>query len=453
MTDASDAAAFDWGLLEPLSRHAGPASDDALLAALVDVERALLQAWADEDGTPGPAGIAADAFDPAKLDRAALRDGTRAGGVVVIPLVEQLRRQAEAAAPGSSDWVHRGATSQDVLDSALILTAKRAIVHARGGLLAAGRRLAKLADEERSTLTVARTLGQQAGATTFGAAASSWLDGITAAIRQLENLDFPVQLGGSVGTGEAIDVLGSGTADSDRLRAATARLLELDDPGNAWHAERSPVLRIAQAAATAVASLGRYGRDLVFLSRTEIGEVRFAGGGRSSAMPHKRNPVEAVLLTANALRAPGLLATVHTAAVSSDARPAGEWHAEWQAFRGLLRLLLESAAVAAELDPVVDHEAAERSRRAGGSELLAERASALLIGSIGRDAADRLVREALDRHRTGVADFAAAVAQLAAAERPGLQLDLGDGPTLAAAGRVVDASLARFATLEAGDDQ
>ena len=453
MTDDLDPSAFDWGLLEPLSAYAGFASDDAVLTALVDVERALLLAWTDEDGTPASASVAADALDPSRLDRAALSAGARYGGVVVIPLVEQLRRQAEDAAPGSGGWVHRGGTSQDVLDSALVLTARRAIASARDGLLTAGRRLAELAEAERPTLTVARTLGQQAGVTTLGAAAASWLDGIGASIRHLDELDFPVQLGGSVGTGEAFDVLAGDPGAYGRLRSASARLLELDDPGTAWHAERSAVLRIAQAAAAAVAALGRYGRDLVFLSRTEIAEVRLSSGGGSSAMPHKRNPVDAVLLTANALRAPGLLATVHAAAVSSDARPAGEWHAEWQALRGLLRLLLESAAVAADLDPRVDHDAVERNRLAGGSELLAERASAILTGALGRDMADRIVREALDRHRAGEGDFAAGVAKLAAAEQPGLEVDLGAAPTLAAADRVVDASLARFAALEEGADR
>ena len=441
---------FDWGLLEPLSAQSGFVCDDAVLAALVDVERAILLAWTDETGTPGTASIAADAFDPGRLDRAALRAGARSGGVVVIPLVEQLRRQAEEAAPGSAGWVHRGATSQDVLDSALILTAQRAVLRAREGLLALARSIADLADAERSTLTVARTLGQQAGATTVGATVASWLDGIVAATRQLDELSFPVQLGGSIGTGEAFDVLGEpGTAD--RLRAVTARLLGLDDPGAAWQAERTAVLRIAQGVASAVAVLGRYGRDLVFLSRTEIGEIRFAGGGGSSAMPHKRNPVEAVLLTANALRAPGLLATVHAAAMSSDARPAGEWHAEWQAFRGLLRLLLESAAVASELEPRFDRTMVERNRSAGGSELLAERASAILTAALGRDTADRIVREALDQSRAGEADFGAAVRRLA--QLRDLDLDLGPEPTLAAAGRAVDAALARFAAFQAGGNR
>ena len=448
MTDGLDSAAFDWGLLEPLSAHAGLASDDAVLAALVDVERALMLAWTEERGTPDVVSRAADALDPATLDRPALREGARAGGVAVIPLVEQLRRQAEAAAPGSGGWVHRGATSQDVLDSALVLTAQRCVAQARAGLLRAGQRLATLAEEERSTLTVARTLGQHAGGTTVGATVASWLDGITAAVRQLDQLTFAVQLGGSVATGEAFAVLSGEPAAAERLRSATARLLGLDDPGAAWHTERSASLRIAQAAASAVAALGRYARDLVFLSRTELGEVHFAVAGGSSAMPHKKNPIGAVLLTANALRASGLLATVHAAAVSSDARPAGEWHAEWQALRGLLRLLLESAALAGELDFAFDRAAVERNRTAGGTELLAERATAALTGALGSDFAGRIVREALNRGRTDATGFSAAVAELADAVQPGLSVDFGPAPTLAAAGPLVDAALARFAAAD-----
>lgn len=438
---------FDWGLLEPLCDAAQSASDDALLEALVDVERALMQAWTDHSSVPTAVGIAADALDAAGLDRTALRAGARVGGVVVIPLVMQLRRQAESAAPGSAGWVHRGATSQDVLDSALILIAQRSVRNARAGLISAAERLAALADAERATLTVARTLGQQAGHTTLGAALASWLEGVVAAVQQLDQLVFPVQLGGSVGTGEAFDVLGGSEGMVDRLRASTAGLLGLDDPGRAWQAERSAVLRIAQGAASAVLALGRYGRDLVFLSRTEIGEVRFRSGGGSSAMPHKRNPVEAVLLTANAVRAPGHLSTVHAAALSADQRPAGEWHAEWQALRGLLRLLLESAAVAAELEPIFDHGAVDRNRVAGGSELLAERASAALTVTLGGEPAKRIVRQALDRREAEGADFVVLVGELAEAARPGLVLNLGHEPTLAAADRVVSAALGRYFAL------
>ncbi|WP_167756909.1 lyase family protein [Leifsonia flava] len=353
MTEERDAGWSDWGLLEPLAASAGATSDDAVLAALLDVERALL--WADGDLTGRDIDIVAGAFRPEAIDRDALLDGLRTGGVPVIPLVSQLRAIAESVAPGSGPSVHAGATSQDVLDSALVLVASRAIRVARDRLIDAGAALVALAENEARTIAIARTLGQHAAQSTVGVVAAGWLDGVTSAVEEVDALSFPVQLGGAVGTGEGV---------GPDVRAALAAGLGLDDPGRSWHTERSPILRIAASVAVITAVLGRLGRDVGFLARTEIGEVVLGTTGGSSAMPHKRNPVDAVLLTANGLRAPGLLATVHTAAVSQDARPAGEWHAEWAAFRALLRIAVESSDAAATMLSAltIDHDAVQRSR-------------------------------------------------------------------------------------------
>jgi 3-carboxy-cis,cis-muconate cycloisomerase len=259
----------------------------------------------------------------------------------VVALVEQLRGQAGERA----DQVHRGATSQDVLDSALMLVSRDALTGARARLVAAGSTLSALADREKASPLIARTLTQPAEATTLGAAFAAWLDAVSSAIAAVDGVSFPAQLGGAVGTGEAFARL-AGRADAPAaLRASVARHLGLADPGRAWHTDRAPVLAVAAAAAQVCASAGRIGRDLGLGARD--GMLQPDEGGGSSAMPHKRNPVDAVVLTANGLRAGGLVATVHAAALSSDARPAGEWHAEWQAWRGLLRLAAESADVLA----------------------------------------------------------------------------------------------------------
>ncbi|MET0974437.1 MAG: lyase family protein [Leifsonia sp.] len=358
---------FDWGLLEPLGAPAvASTSDDALLAALVEVERALVLAWAgidaeSGDGSRADASSIAAALRSDDLDRAALLAGARTGGVPVIALVEQLRSQAEAAVPGSGVLVHLGATSQDILDSAIVLIARRSLRAVRAHLAATGRQLARLADDESSTVCLARTLGQHAEPTTAGAQVAGWLDGISSAIGLLDAVRFPLQLGGAIGTGLAFEERMAGA--TRRLRASVAAELGLDDPERAWHTDRTPVLAIAEAAAAATAVTARLGREVAFLARTDIGEVRLGRTGGSSAMPHKRNPVDAVLLTANGLRAPGLLSTVHVAAVSQDARPPGEWHAEWQAVRGLLRLAVESADAAELLagDISVDHDAVRRT--------------------------------------------------------------------------------------------
>jgi 3-carboxy-cis,cis-muconate cycloisomerase len=352
----------DWGLLEPLAGGAAATSDDAVLESLVDVERALVRAWGSLGGENLDA--VADALRADRLDRADLLAGTRAGGVPVIPLATQLRAQAEAAVTGSGMHVHAGVTSQDVLDSALVLTAHRALTLARARLVVAGEALAALAESEQNTLSIARTLGQHAAQSTVGVTVASWLDGVTSAITAFDGAEFPVQLGGAVGTGEDVDRLAGRAGATDELRVAFAAELGLADPGRTWHTERSPILGIAASAALIGTALGRIGHDAAFLARTEIGEISLAATGGSSAMPHKRNPVDAVLLHANGLRAAGLVATVHTAALSQDARPAGEWHAEWSAFRGLVRLALESADAATAMLPTltVDRAAVERNR-------------------------------------------------------------------------------------------
>lgn len=341
--DAFDSAdGFDWGLLEPAGALGASVGDDHVLAAMIAVEAALSGAWAELEDTGSASG--APTFDLAAIDRDRLVAGARVAGVPIIALVEQLREQAG----GSADAVHRGATSQDIVDTALVLVSRDGLARAAAALASAADTLAGLAERYRATPVVARTLSQPAEPTTVGAMFATWLDGVSSAreaVAALSASGFPVQLGGAVGTGAAF-VRGSGRSDAPAvLRAAVARRLGLADPGRAWHTDRTPAVAIADAAARVCAVTGRIGRDLALGARD--GLLRPAAGGGSSAMPHKQNPVDAVILSANGLRAPGLLATVHVAALSSDARPAGEWHAEWQAWRGLLRLALESAEVLA----------------------------------------------------------------------------------------------------------
>ncbi|AWB85381.1 3-carboxy-cis,cis-muconate cycloisomerase [Mycetocola zhujimingii] len=391
MAEHPTAEATDWGLLEPLAVTAAVTSDDAVLEALVEVERALVLARGRIIGKD--LSEVAQALQGAQLDRAELISGARTGGVPVIPLVIQLRALAESAVPGSGAHVHQGATSQDILDTALMLVAKRALGVARERLRTAGESLVALAIGERYTISIARTLGQHAAQSTVGVSVAGWLDGIAAAMDALAEAGFPVQLGGAVGTGEDFDREADVPHTADRVRSALAEQLGLDDPERSWHTERSHVLRVASAAALVTTALGRIGRDVAFLARTEIGEASLGATGGSSAMPHKRNPVDAVLLTANGLRVPGLVATVHSAALAQDARPAGEWHAEWSAFRGLLRLAVESSDAAASMFARLsfDRSAVEANR--------------LLSPDLERDAAatrvasDRIIESAIGRFR------------------------------------------------------
>lgn len=326
----------------------GSGEVDDLVRGMLVVEAELLRAWADLETRDAQA--AAAAVEAAELDADALRDGLEADGVVVPELVRQLRASL-AAAGVEAPRLHAGATSQDIVDSASMLRARAALAAVRADLVDAGTRLQRLADAERRSPRVAYTLGRQAAASTLGVQFAGWLDGVTSAIAAIDALSYPVQFGGAVGTGEAADRLGSGAQTTSILRAHLASGLGLDDPRRSWHAERTPVLAVASAATAVCVALGRVGRDLITASGERVGEVSLAGGGTSSAMPHKQNPVAPVVVVSNALQAPGLLATVASAAVSQDERPAGEWHAEWDALRRLLELASVSVRrLAASLD-------------------------------------------------------------------------------------------------------
>jgi 3-carboxy-cis,cis-muconate cycloisomerase len=327
VTDVADT--FDWGLLEPAGAAGHVVSDDRILNAMVDVENAYLAAWSELLGVESAAVLETDL-----VDRAALLDAGRSAGVPVVGLVQALRQQG-------GDLVHEGMTSQDVLDTALMIASRDALTSAREALAASGHRLARLAADLRATPAMARTLTQEAEPTTLGVVISVWLDIVTSTIERLDAVRFPLQLGGAVGTGEAFVRL-SGNADAaDELRRKLSSTLGLTDAKRSWHTDRSPVLAVASAAAQVCVAGGRIGRDLALLAREDVATPLHGGG--SSAMPHKQNPVDAVLLTANGLRSGGPLATLHAAALSYDARPAGEWHAEWQAWREILRLAAESA--------------------------------------------------------------------------------------------------------------
>jgi 3-carboxy-cis,cis-muconate cycloisomerase len=354
-----DSGFRDWGLLEPLGGPDAVVGDDALLAAMVDVELALLVAWSRESGAPkGLAGVAAG-LTADSIDRAALLAETRRSGVAAISLVDQLRRQADATEPGVGSWLHRGATSQDIVDTALVLVARRALDRVRADLVSCGAGLSALADAERGTVAMARTLTQHATPFTVGARVAGWLDGVSSSIEAIDALVTPVQLGGPVGIGDTFERTAEEAGAAARLRAALATELGLDDLGRSWQVERTPLLRVATVAAEVSLVLGRIGRDLALLASTEVGELLPGRGGGSSSMPHKHNPADAVLLSANGLRAPGLLSTVQLCCLGAGERPAGEWHASWQAVRGLLRLAVDgaAAAVGAFADLSVEHEA------------------------------------------------------------------------------------------------
>ena len=370
-------------------------SDRAWLAAMLDAERALANAGALADLVPAAAAAAiADACDPDRFDVLELARLGRAPGNPVEPLVRALReRVGEEHAP----YVHRGATSQDVLDTAAVLVARSACEHVDRDLTRVADLCAAFADEHRRTVMAARTLMQQAVPTTFGYKAAGWLVGVVGARARLATAaaELPAQLGGAGGTLAAV-----GDRGVELLRLYAAEL-ELPEPTLPWHTVRMPVVDLAGALATTGVALGKISSDVVLLAQTEVAEVREGADGASSTMPHKRNPVAAVLANACVEHVRANVTVLYQVAVHEHERAAGSWHAEWHALETALAAAGGAAsAVARSLGGLeVDR---ERMRANITAETLSEARRAGLdaekpedyLGSI-----DQFIDRALAMHR------------------------------------------------------
>jgi len=314
--------------------HLTPA---AFLEAMIDVE----EAWLAVLGVQGVT-LPFDLADWIEVDWGEVESG----GNPVIAVVAGLRAALEIAQPEAARWLHRGLTSQDVLDCAMMTMARDAVTDVVTEQRRLVRRLAGLAREHRETPMVARTLTQHAVPTTMGLKVAAWLTGALDAWDDLERLTFPVQAGGAAGTQAAVVELGH---DSASVRAALAGALGLAD-APPWQTARRPVTRIGDALVACTDAWGRIAADVLTLSRPEIGELAEGAGGGSSTMPHKANPVLSILVRRAALSTPQLAATLHLAAAEQvDERADGAWHVEWDTLRLLLRRTLTAGAQVADL--------------------------------------------------------------------------------------------------------
>ena len=326
--------------------HHGPvrdaSNDHAWLQAMLDVEAALARALcavgrvSSEDATAIGAACRAELYDAGEIGEAAM-----ASGNPVPELVQALAKRVDGAAAGA---VHAGATSQDILDTALMLVARRAISPLLVDLEAGAETAARLARQHRDTPMAGRTLLQQALPTTFGLKAAGWMTALDEAIDRLNHVcsnHLPVQLGGPVGT------LAAYGEDGARVVAQLASELQLSEPVMPWHTRRTPLADLAGALGGTAGAVAKIATDVVLLAQSEAGEVGEAGPegrGGSSAMPHKRNPVAAIAARACAAQAPGLVATIFSAMNQEHERAAGAWHAEWQPVTALLRNTGSAAA-------------------------------------------------------------------------------------------------------------
>ncbi|MFC0582823.1 lyase family protein [Micrococcoides hystricis] len=339
----------DYGVLSPAwagSQTAALCSDAAFCQAMLEVERAWCHVLAEEGLIPTDhlAAIAAAAkvelYDLGKIAADAV-----GGGNPLIPLLKAYRDKVAEANPAAAASIHIGATSQDIIDTALMLVISRAGSAVLTTVKAAAVALITLAHEHRDTPMVARSLTQHSLPATFGWRVSHWLQALAQAGQHLEETlkQTALQWGGAAGTRASLQdflVRSGSTSSTDELAAKLADRLGLQNP-LPWQANRIPILNQANVFAQLAAACGKIANDVLISVRSEngeLGEPLAEGRGVSSAMPHKQNPVLSVLIKNGALAAPQLLAQVYTGAVANvEERADGGWHTEWEALRGLIR--------------------------------------------------------------------------------------------------------------------
>src|ERR1700686_5303056 len=320
-------------LLDPLFRWEPVAKlfrDDSYLQTMLDFEAALAHGKASSGIIPSSAAttIAAkcrvEFFDKQKLAEAASLAGN-----VAIPLIKQLKALVATGNKDAAGFVHWGATSQDAMDTAVVLQLSEALKLISGDLENLCARLAKMTDQHRLPPIVARTWMQHAVPTTLGIKFAGWLDALVRhrdRFREMQNRCLMLQFGGAAGTLAALGSQGGVIAKH------LSEQLKLPLPQMPWHSHRDRLSEIATTLGLLTGTLGKIARDISLHMQTEIDELREPaeeGRGASSTIPHKRNPVACAMILAAATRVPGLVATMLTAMLQEDERGLGGWHAEW----------------------------------------------------------------------------------------------------------------------------
>lgn len=317
-------------------------SDTGTVRRMLDVEAALARAEARCGVIPEAAARIIEqvcAAEPAQvIDFDALAQAAASAGNLAIPFVKQLtaavtRRDAEAGR-----YVHWGATSQDIIDTALVLQLADALQDIDAGLLALGDACAAQAVAHRATPMVARTWLQHALPTTFGLKAAGWLDALR---RDLARLDLARTHGRALQFGGAAGTLASLGNDAPAVAAQLAQVLQLDLPALPWHAHRDRMVEVATTLGMLTGTLGKMARDISLLMQTEVAEVAEPSGpgrGGSSTMPHKRNPVGCAAVLTAAVRVPPLVATMLAGMTQEHERALGGWQAEWDTLPQIVTL-------------------------------------------------------------------------------------------------------------------
>lgn len=379
-------------------------SERSRVQAMLDFERALAAAQAKCGAIPAPAAASiAAACDAQRIDLDALARQSVAAGNLAIPLIAQLTRAVAAADAQAARWVHWGATSQDAIDTGMVLQLKRALAPIEADAEALASALAALAERHKATPLAGRTWLQHATPITFGLKGAGWLAALERDRQRLAQLRprlLVLQFGGASGTLAALGDQGLAVAQ------ALAVELGLELPDMPWHTQRDRFAEVAAVLGILTGTLGKCARDLASLMQTEVAEAfepAAEGKGGSSTMPHKRNPVGAALALAAAVRVPNLVATMLAAQVQEHERGAGAWHAEWDTLPEIVQL---AGGAARQMRIAIEGLEVDSARMRANLDathglIYAEAVAMALAEKLGKPAAHRLVESSA---RTAIAE-------------------------------------------------
>jgi 3-carboxy-cis,cis-muconate cycloisomerase len=390
-------------LLDPLFRDAGLQAlfgDRARLQRMLDFEAALAHAEARCGVIPAAAApVIAKSCDVALFDMEALGKAAASAGNPAIPLVKALTQHVAAADGEAARWVHWGATSQDVMDTGLVLQLREAFSLLNDRLNGLVTILSTLASDHRHAVLPGRTWLQQAVPVTFGYKVAVWLDAVDrcrARVREVLPRIGVLQFGGAAGTLSSLDARGLDVAQ------ALGAELGLSVPAIPWHSSRDRIVEAGMVTALLAGTLGKIARDLALMGQTEVGEVfepQAEGRGGSSTMPHKRNPVGSSIALSASTRVPGLVATLLAAQPQEYERGLGLWPAEWEPLPEIFMLTGGSLAAMTQVLSGLQVDAARMARNLDLSQglLFAERVSFRLAESLGKQAAHELTTRACQK--------------------------------------------------------
>ena len=394
--------------------------DQGRVQAMQDFEAALARAEAQAGLIPSSVVAPIEAACRAGLfDFAALGEAIATAGNSAIPLVKALGKQIAATDAEAERYVHLGATSQDVMDSGLVLQLRQALDLIEGELAQLADALAIQAQRHAATPLAGRTWLQHATPVTLGMKIAGWLGAVTRSRQRLRELKprlLVLQFGGASGT---LAALGEQALP---IAHALAEELQLTLPEQPWHTQRDRIVEFGAVLGLIAGSLGKFGRDISLLMQTEAAEVfepSAPGKGGSSTMPHKRNPVGAAVLIGAATRVPGLVSTLFSALPQEHERSLGLWHAEWETLPEICCLVSGALQQARLLADGLEVDAARMARNLELTQglVLAEAVSIVLAQRVGRDTAHHLLEQCCKR---------------AVAEQRHLRAVLGDEPQVTA---------------------